>query len=182
MIELIVVLVILSVLAAVVVPRLTAITDRPARSAATNVAELLTAVSRREELSSKRIAVDYNIDDAVLRILEYQPPRRKGDPAYWVPDRLAPEVDLSGVTIRSITVDGVEISPEQCRIEFTQPGGRRPDVFFVFYDPSREDTWTAHLEPGTSSAIAQAVAPGTQPLRTSRALDLDAAGKDQEAW
>ncbi|MFA6043993.1 MAG: type II secretion system protein, partial [Phycisphaerales bacterium] len=68
MVELIVVVVMLGVLAGLVGPRLLGWTHRHTEAAALKLADLLSAASRRDTLSSQRVAVDYDAKRGTARM------------------------------------------------------------------------------------------------------------------
>lgn len=172
-VEIIVVLVILSVLAAAVVPRLAAMSGRQARADAEAVAELLSIAARRDELTSQRVALDFDAERGSLRLLT-----RRADAADWRPDPLAPDAQLRGSFLESVESEGVDLDPDRWRIEFQQ-SGRRPPVTLVVTDDRKRDSWRVTLPVGASRA---ALAPAASRLAPDGSIDLDAVGRSEEPW
>ena len=172
-VEIIVVLVIMAVLAAAVVPRLAAMSGRQTRADAETVAELLSIAARRDELTSQRVALDYDADRSSLRLLT-----RRTDSGEWRQDPLAPDAQLNGSVVESVESEGVELDSRHFRIEFPQ-GSRRPSLSLVLTDDRKRESWRVSLSAGASRA---ALAPASSRVLPDGSIDLDAAGKAEEAW
>lgn len=172
-VEIIVVLVILSVLAAAVVPRLAAMSGRQARADAEAIVELLSIAARRDDLTSQRVALDFDAERASVRLLT-----RRADATEWRQDPLAPDASLRGSFVESVESEGVDLDSRHWRIEFPQ-ASRRPGLSLVVTDDRKQQSWRISLPSGATRAV---MAPASSLAAPDGSIDLDAMGKAEEPW
>lgn len=180
-IEVIVVTVILGVVAALTLPRLFGGEGRQVAAKADEVAQVLTALARRDAAVAQAIALSYEQDDGRLQILV-----RNRDPLareVWVSDMMLPEAPLGSVRINSVEVDGAEIDPGAFQVVLDQfmP---RPALRLVLTDSKGGNACSVEMA-GTAGQAQVVVGDlhgkGLAGTGTS-SVDLDAAGKEREAW
>lgn len=175
MIELIVVVILLGVLVGLSTPRLLGWTRRETEAAGLRLGELLSAAARRDLLGSQRVEVDFDAGrgSARMQVLVVQDGQ-----TFWRGETLVPEVALGGVTIASVTADGVTLDPSSWRVEFS--GGRaRPAIGVVLVGDKGKETYRVDLPARGTRAIVTA---GDEPPEGIAPEDLDAEGKGETAW
>ena len=186
MIELVVVVVILTILAAAIAPRLMQAGSRRADGEITAVVDLVSAAARRDSLSSQRIALDFNAETqgqpGRLRVMGFFPPPPT-DPfgqSEWREDLLIPGVNLENTVLQAASADGVEVDPRKFRIELKQ-SIRRPELMITLAVPSSGMRWTIRLASGAARAtVGDATAlDATGPAGS---IDLDANGRSEDPW
>lgn len=173
--EILVVVIILAVMAALVAPRLAAMTTVRVRPYAEQAADLLSTAARRDQLTSQRVAVEYDAETAALRMLVLKP-ASDGKAVEWAADLLSPEVHLGETRVVSARADGVEQEPKQWRIEFSGATKLRPTVTLLIAGPGGRDPWTVQLTP--ESARARVYSGWPQKQLTGGGIELD----EQQAW
>jgi len=177
-VELIVVIVILGVLAAAIAPRLASFGGKQAKADAVVLAELLSIAARRDDVTSQRIAIDYDKERGRVRMLVFAP-ATDGDGMVWREDRLAPAAELKATEVENITTDGQKLNNAVWRIEFSQ-ASRRPAIEVLLKDERRGNVWRVDLPAGASRAVVSE-GEGVAGLGDG-SVDLDLAGKAEEAW
>jgi len=193
LVEMIVVMIVLSVLAAVVVPRVAGLGVRQAEAEVRQAQDMLTLAAEKAAALNAPAAIDYA--DKTLTLYTF---RMKADPSgnaaadlsiegagagKWTPDPLANPLRLSRVTVDAARLDGVPLpAGKPWRITFS-PGQARPGVEFDLKDDSSR-TWTLRLESDatqtTASRAGQADAGSNAAPR--RSIDLDDAGRGTAKW
>jgi prepilin-type N-terminal cleavage/methylation domain-containing protein len=184
-IEVVVVIVILGIAAGFVLPRVVGGASRSVRAKADEVGAVLSALARRDAMLSQPVALDYNADSGVLRVLTL---RTQETGRGWVSDRLLPVAELlpssdGGVRLVSVRSDQTVYRDEDFRIELDQfqPRG----VLEVVLSDSRERYFATVTLGATSlqASIAESEGgAGTGGGELPEAIDLDALGKEGEAW
>jgi prepilin-type N-terminal cleavage/methylation domain-containing protein len=182
MIEVIVVIAIVAILAAMTVPRLIHQDRRQLQVAADGVTDLLIMFAQREALSDRPVGIwhDANRNWIVLMRLEsVEEPR--DEPATWQRDpavrpvKLPSIVPVGGVLARA---DGVPIDFGQWPV-VTEPGRPRPSVEITLI--SDDDLVKTIVLP------AHAISPyesetGYELAELRRPIDLDGEGRHREDW
>jgi prepilin-type N-terminal cleavage/methylation domain-containing protein len=178
LIELVVVMVIMGLLAAVAIPRLGGHQGRSFQLTLDQVADLLTMYAQRDALSERPAAIWHDTERNWLVLLAMeQDAGESGDPAEWYPDPFVDPVKLPAI----IPTDGVSAWADGDAVDFTRwpisttPGRQRQALEFELR--SRDG------QVGVRVLAAHAVAP-YDPFaeRTLEPLDLDSAGRGREDW
>ncbi|NNM24407.1 MAG: type II secretion system protein [Phycisphaerales bacterium] len=180
LLEVMVVGVLLAVLAAIAVPRLTGNTRRSFDLAADQVADLLLMYAQRDAFGAKPIGLMKN-ERGWLMLVQLDidaSDERSGD---WRIDPFVPpvkfpdEVDLSSVVV---TANGQRLDIIGQPLSHT-PGEDRPSVQVFMQSRDREYQTTIDLAPHALAPVRSDRRTGT-PRRV--AVDLDAAGRSREDW
>lgn len=183
-VELLVVLIMLTILAGVIAPRLVSGSSRSAEADVRRAAELMSTAGRRDTLTSQQIAIDYDGATSTMRMLVLRLPSAadaaRGSEPEWVDDRMTMRVELKDVRLLSATADGAELDARRFRVEFKQ-SGVRPGLVLMFGQDADKPLWTVSLPPGAFRARVSAgmgdIADGEQAM-----IDLDQVGKAEEPW
>lgn len=177
LVELIVVILLIALAAGLAAPRLFGGEGRRVAARAEAAAEVLSAAARRDALLSRPVAIAFNREDGVLRVLSLTADDRgRMD---WRDDAMMPRADLSEVTLAEIRADGAALDPVQFRLVFDQ-FEPRPALRLVLTDADGENTRVVELAPTAGQAVV--VGAGAEESTLSVAQDLDALGKEEEAW
>lgn len=179
LVETIVVIVIISLLAGLIVPRLVAPASRQGAGEADAVRGLLGLVAQRASLGGQPAALAFDADAATLALLTGA--ADQGGAAVWTRSPLAPPVTLAAARIESFAVDGqVTAGGTSWRVEFL-PGAPRPAVSLLLAAGDR--AWQIDLDSGDlSAALLDLPSAGAWSPSPSRAVDLDAQGRRQTPW
>jgi prepilin-type N-terminal cleavage/methylation domain-containing protein len=178
LVEVIVVIVIMGVLAAVTIPRITGMAGRRVRATAESLADLLATAARRESLTSQQSIVGYRKDLHAISLSVLVATEGESSSAMWVEDRLAPSVNLGEAVIQAVEADGGAMDPMEWSFDFL-PGVRRPGLAIVLSDPANRERWRVELPSGAAHAVvSQAEFSGL----LDQSIDLDAAGAGSAAW
>jgi len=167
--------VILGVVGALVVPRLTGGESRRVRGAAEAVAETLGALAARDAMLSQPLALLY---DAERNALHAQVLTR-GEHS-WRPDRLIPDAPLGSVRLASVRVGHAELDTQTLRVELTQSQPREA-IRVVLTDERGTNPWRAELAPGALRAVVRE-GDGADAPASEEGIDLDEAGREREPW
>ncbi len=185
LIELIVVIIILTVAASLIVPRLVATPGRGAERNALALAELLSAVGTRDALTSENLAIAF---DPRKKTAALQTLRTRGQTldwnarSEWAADSLVPAVTLDDAEILNVAADGITVDPSSWRIEF-RPGTPRPAVRVVVAQKGASKAWRIDLPRGSMRAIVTPTTRGNnEPPLDPLTVDLDATGKEIQPW
>jgi len=185
LIELIVVIVILTIAASFIVPRLVATPGRGAERNATALAELLSAVGTRDALTSETLAVafDPRTKTASLQTLRTRDQSLEWTArAEWARDTLVPSVTLDDAEILNVAADGITVDPSSWRLEF-RPGTPRPAVRIIVAQKSANNAWRIDLPRGSMRAlITPTTRNNSEPPLDPLTVDLDATGKEIQPW
>jgi prepilin-type N-terminal cleavage/methylation domain-containing protein len=177
-IEVIVVVVIMGVLAAVTIPRIGGMAGRRVRATAEAVADLLATAARRESLTSQQSVVTYSKELHTISLRMLVPDAADSSVAVWQEDRLAPPIDLGESVVQAVEADGGAMDPGLWSFEFL-PGVRRPGLAIVLSDLGNRERWRVELPSGAAQAVvSQAEYSGL----LDQSIDLDAAGAGSAAW
>lgn len=180
LIELVVVVVILAIAAAVVTPRLLDRAPRTAQLSARSLTDLVSALGVRASLGGQRLALRYDSRDNRVVPESWRFRGSPGDFAIegdWADDSILAPVTLEELEVRSLTVDGASLPPGSWRIE-SRNGAPAPAVSLTVGQPRGGPAWTIDLTPGSLRAhLRSAGAPAP-----AAGEDLDARGLDKEPW
>lgn len=181
-IEVVVVIVLLGVAAGLVVPRIVGGEDRKVRAGAERVAELLSAIARRDAMMSQPMALLYDSERERLMAQVVL----KGKDSFgetmstWREDRLLPDADLRGLKLVSVQADGAELDASTLRVEFDQFSAR-PSLRVVVSDEKDRFVWSVEL--GSSVLQAEVVSgDGKDRAGDASVVDLDDTGLGETAW
>lgn len=187
LIELIVVIIMISILAGFIVPRIINTGKRQAEIEATEVARLLSVAARRSALAAEVVAVEYDgtgprLSMVVLRNVD----TGRGLKQAWVADPLTPPVELTAVNVVRAVGDGQVLGTAGGRwwVDF-DPSQPRPVLWLLVGDDraAESEGWQIELLPEETSASKR---PATDPSRASLAgllrIDLDATNQGERAW
>ncbi len=176
LIELIVALVILSVLAAAIAPRLGDDGARRAARAAIGVRNLLSVAAHRDSLGGERLAVAHDPEGRTVSLEAFR--SASNGERVWRADPLTPAAGLGPLTMVSAALDGRVLDAGAWRIELPEHEPR-PVIELTLERPGTKERWTIVLLPGATEAeIADAA---TLPM-LARPVDLDAQGTGSSAW
>ncbi|MFN0011139.1 MAG: prepilin-type N-terminal cleavage/methylation domain-containing protein [Phycisphaerales bacterium] len=191
LIEVVVVIILVSVLAGVTLPRLTGGAARRAEQEVREVASLLSALALRESLSGRATALAYDTDAAELSVLVRDPTDtgdvQEREAADWYMPPLIRPVRLTETRVTRLLADGAAFPPGSFRIEMPQ-GQARPmiDLLVQLASANSSDAercWQVTLDPGQTAAASRPLA-GTTAFTPTQAesIDLDAAGRRTTPW
>lgn len=184
LIELIVVIVLLTVIAGAIVPRLVTTEARRAETSVKNIAALLSAAAHRDAVGGDSIAIVHD-GKAGQMTLETLRRAESTAAAEWKRDRFTQPVEFDQVRVRQALIDGREASGNEWRIEFT-PVEQRPTVELIVESGAegKSRAWYIELLPYDTSAKIVSMGGGSSvPTSTAlRSVDLDASGKGDSAW
>jgi prepilin-type N-terminal cleavage/methylation domain-containing protein len=178
MLEMLVVIVILGLIAAVVAPRVMRSQDREAEAAVSRLADLFSAAARRDEFGSQAIAL--SIDKERSRVELWSRTSESGGRSKWKADPLTPAVDVSALEITGVTSGLRELNPDEWWFEFPQTS-LRPSLTVTARSLRSTKTWTLELPAGASQATL-AEASNLRARDQIGVIDLDATGKEDVAW
>lgn len=177
LIEAVVAIVILVILTGVIVPRLVGVGSRRAAESVQRVADVLSAAALRQELTSDRLAVEFDSESRSLLVQTLT--RASGAPAAeWRPSPLIPGIVLEGIELRAVSVGLVALDPAKWRVELAR-SQQRPRILVEAAEPGGDVFWTILLEPAAMRCTV--VSPG-QPIPDSGEVDLDRQGGGNDAW
>ncbi len=186
-IELVVVIVIISVVAGLVIPRITSWKSRQGELSVNAVADVLSAAAKRDTYSTQPAALVYDGGSSGIRLMALQVNNaRSFDPGAetWVQDPLTPVANLDGVKLLAGAAGSTELDVRKFRVEFPGAGGAqgRPGVALLFGDDQGQ-RWLVRLAPsGTRAEVIPNAANKGLPTADVDAIDLDATGLRDEAW
>lgn len=176
LLEMIVVVVVLGVLAAMAIPRLSGTRSREYELKVEETADLMVMFAHRLSTSTKASGLQYDSHNRRLYLLTLQ---SEEDETYWVTDPLSPPVTFPQWMEEeavSVFTDGDYVDTSQWPLT-TMPGENRPLI-----EISLEWEEQSALIMLPSHAMAPSVwidGDGTEPLTP---IDLDAAGRSREEW
>jgi len=183
LVELIVVVVIVSVLAAAIVPRLGGQRLRSAKAEVRAVRDFLSAVAVRSSLVVQNLAVVGATGDFTL-----YSPRALNDPADfsaerpWITDLTVPPVRLNELVVVAVTSNGDPLATSDFTVVLPA-GAARPSVGVVLSLPDRSLSWRIELPPGVLSAsVFETDRNDDATVRSSTRIDLDDSGMGDTPW
>ncbi len=202
MVEMIVVIILIGVLAAVALPRMVGTRDRAAAAESESVRQLLSSLGQRLTLSGQAVALQYEPDARRLSLLmqaESSATSSVGSAtkasAAWTPMPLVRPVVLASTRLSALIVDGRAMTLSSLpgvsggapyQLEF-QPGRVRPVVTIVLVreDSAGEDSAAYQVDLVSEEPAARlrtvANARDIQPIQI-RGEDLDATGRRATPW
>lgn len=177
LIELIVVVVLLGIMAAIITPRLFESASRRAGACARELTTLLSVAAHRDSLGADRLALEYDAPARTLRMLML----RSGDgEAQWRVDPLVSEVVIPADATLAAFADGRALDASAWRIAMP-PTEPRPTIELrLSLAGARSEGWAITLFSAASSANLQA--PGAAARAALTSIDLDAAGVGNMPW
>ena len=182
LIELICVVLILSVIAGLIVPRISTGDARANQTRAQSIADLLSAIARKDALADEPMRLRFDRERRTLQLLVLR--KREGDRrAQWTRDPLIPDVDVDQITPRTLYLNGIAQSPDRWTIRFPQ-NENRPSIALELapVDATEQSrTWIAELLPYETKASLRTSGANTDPMR-NRLVDLDAVGRGDSPW
>jgi prepilin-type N-terminal cleavage/methylation domain-containing protein len=179
LVELIVVIVLISLLAAVVLPRLFMRSGREAKAEVDALAALIGTAARRTTLTTQRVALDYHESAMRLMVLRARNPDSFAlSNLEWTADLLTPPVALEHVQLTSAMRDGSRLDTRRFRIELGHE--LRPEILLTL-DSSAGKSWTIWLSPEIDGAVVMDRDQSADHIQ-SRVVDLDRAGRGLSAW
>ena len=187
LIELICVMVILSVIAGMIVPRILNTRARAAENESREVQRLLNVAGEKAALWSLPVAINYA--DGKLELWTRRADGGTASDAVgaasgrWIVDPGAESVTLVNTRIKQATADGVVLPGGKWRIEFA-PGQPRPAVGIALESVANAAAgWQVSLDSDANGATRQATgAGGDRGAAIARSIDLDDAGKGTAPW
>ena len=178
LVEVIIVVMILSVLSGLIIPRMVGIASSKERLVVTTAADLLSAFAYRDSIASGSAAIEYNGGNRSLILLGARGGNKKDDPLTWQRDPLAPVVRFPDhIDIRALADE--ELLPETNWSITARDDGTRPTVQFQIRGKKIEATvslpkWAQSPYVVESGAL---IVP-----RLPDAIDLDATGQGRDTW
>lgn len=179
LIEMIVVVSILVLLAAIAVPRFMKNDRRVLQGATDEVADMLTVFAQREAVGQKPATLEYvaSSHQLVLSVLDVDPDRPK-EPPTWRVDVLARPLALpEDVEIRDVYVDGRMLRASDWTIT-TGPGQERPSLQ-INLQLGREQTSLVLLPTAITPRQPENEPAG---VVVRQPIDLDSAGRTRQDW
>ena len=180
LVEVVVVVVVLSVLAGVIVPRIVSKNRSQTKMTLNAVRTLLSAAAQRDALTSQAVAIRFDAESAMLSVLtpSEDDERRRGDDLWpWRVDPLILPVRLDGLTLQRAAADSLELDDDQWILELAR-GERRPDLTLECLD-DRGRSWVVFLPSGSSVAKVWS---GESAEADRMTIDLDEEGRGQQEW
>ncbi len=184
LIEVIIAIIILAVLSAMIVPRLTRTLKAEHENAVEKMCDLLSMYAFRDATSPQQIALWQDPETGWLTLLikDRDPSATSEDGDHskyeWVADRRMTPVALPrGMELTDLSVDGVDVSGTDWLIP-TVPGGGRPSVAMHLISGSIDTV----LRLDSNSVTPVRVDAGSPPIQAREAVDLDQYGTRGEKW
>lgn len=180
LLEMIVVVIVLTILAALIVPRLTGNQKREFRAAVDKVSDLLTMYGQRQNLGQRIVGIQQNRYDNSIALIEIDD--AGGDPGSgnWRIDPYVKPVRLPGFMTDSdveFYVDGDPYDASDWPLS-SEPGQERPTIEIRLR--GSEDFATLVLQP---HGVAPIVVNGENSSGINRTpIDLDNEGRSREDW
>ena len=174
------VVVVLSVLAGVIVPRIVSKNRSQTTMTLNAVRTLLSAAAQRDALTSQAVAIRFDAESAMLSVLtpSQDDERRRGDDLWpWRVDPLILPVRLDGLTLQRAAADSLELDDDQWTLELAR-GERRPDLTLECLD-DRGRSWVVFLPSGSSVAKVWS---GESAEADRMTIDLDEEGRGRQEW
>jgi prepilin-type N-terminal cleavage/methylation domain-containing protein len=183
LVEMIVVIVVLSIIMAVALPRLTGSGNREFQQAADEVANLLMMYAQRDMLSPRPVGLYYNESIGQLLVMvNDEDDRFPGRAAEWYPDPTVPPVRLPDIvdpTSILVIADDELVDIRRWPLSHV-PGQPRPTIEIQLATDDRAQTTSLYLP---HYALAPRRSDDDHDMMTLRyPIDLDQAGRSREAW
>jgi prepilin-type N-terminal cleavage/methylation domain-containing protein len=179
LIELVVVVVILAVAAAMVVPRFSGTARQEADNAIERVEDLLRMFAFRESLGVQQVALWRDPVDGRIHLLTKDAPEPGSDEVPdWRPDRFASPVALpEGLELATLEVDDDSRDPGEWIIP-SVPGGERPQIEVRLVGHGFDTTVTL---PSGGTGVVRVDADKPAPVARFP-VDLNRQGRGDEPW
>ncbi|MSR68991.1 MAG: prepilin-type N-terminal cleavage/methylation domain-containing protein [Phycisphaerales bacterium] len=184
LVEVIIAVVILAILAAMVVPRMSKSVKAEHENAVSQMLDLLSMYAFRDATSSQQIAIWQDpetqwiallVADRELEAAAFDGDRTKFE---WVTDRRILPVALpNGMAITDLLVDGIEVSGTDWLIP-TVPGGGRPSVEMHL----TSDSVNTVLRLDSNATAPLRIDSGNTEVKLRESQNLDAYGSRSEKW
>lgn len=172
------VVVLLSVMAGLILPRMVGSARDPGRTAAEAARDLLSAAGQRSALTSQPLMVAYA--DGVLEVRTPVTGERaawQGSRERWGTDPYVPIVRFTDAELVEALADGVRLGSGDWTVEFAR-AERRPDLELRIRGEG-ERAWVVRL---ASGAILATLADDANATGALEPVDLDASGGRYDAW
>ena len=177
LIELVVVVVLLGVMAAIITPRLFESSSRRMSACARELAMLLSVAAHRDSIGADRLALEYDGAARAVRMLVL----RSGEgEARWQTDPLVGEVVIPEGASLAAFADGRPLDAGAWRVAMPPTEPRPTLELQLAMEKSRSSAWIITLFPAASSATLAAPGAAARPALTS--IDLDSAGVGDRTW
>lgn len=185
LIEVIVVIILLGVAAAVVIPRAFSGSAKRAEQTARSVAGMLTAIAQRDATAFEPMLLVYSREDATLEVRVMRGDAEGRDRA-WKPDLFIEPVGFGEGVLRSASVDGQPLDEREWRIELPV-NTPRPGIVLEIAPKGADDgsgrAWRITLPAGASTArLADLPSETGGQNPSAQVVDLDAIGMGDRAW
>ncbi|MDA0214774.1 MAG: prepilin-type N-terminal cleavage/methylation domain-containing protein [Planctomycetota bacterium] len=184
LIEVIVAVVIIAVLSAMIVPRISRTTKAEHENAVEKMSDLLSMFAFRDATSSQQIALWQDPETGWFAMLtkDRDPLATsedgEGSKYEWATDiRLAPVVLPRGLELVDLSIDGVEVLGSDWLIP-SIPGGGRPSIEMHFLSGSIDTV----LQLDSNSMVPTRFDAGGNSVQNREILDLDQYGSRDEKW
>jgi prepilin-type N-terminal cleavage/methylation domain-containing protein len=177
LVELVLVVIILGIASLVVVPRIVSRDRRQEEQAVEGVRELLSAAARREALTSRGVALEFDVLAGSLSVLAPRA-RKEGDwsrDTQWTRDLFVPPAALGPLELTHAVVDSVP-QPADYWLAVLSGLDMRPEIRLTLTGTGTGRTWVVTLPPDAGGAGIAAGAAGPA------AIDLDRSGQRDAAW
>lgn len=186
LVEALVVIVIITILAGLIVPRMLSTGPRLDQGETKAVQRLLSVAAEKSALLGQPVAVEYTAANSTLRVLVQRSRLDdQGQPLApeWIVDSLVEPVTLEYTQLKDARASGVVLEKSAWRITFP-PGQPRPEVLLVLSRKDAQDQLTRIALPTyAAGALREDASPGARPsAATIGAIDLDDAGKGTKTW
>jgi len=181
LIEILAVAVILAIVGALVLPRLSGKSVVTAQLAAEQVSSLLGTFAFRSSLAGQPVSLLRDPDFGTIEvwILDIDPNRPDQPPA-WRIDRFAKPLTLpEGIALSEVRIDGQRLVPEDWSV-IAVPGMPRPRIELVLTSDKESEEITVVLDP-RAGAPHRISAGGTTAIGRVP-VDLDREGRGKELW
>jgi len=179
LLELVIVIIIIALLAAIALPRLAGTDARRFQATAERLGDLLTMFAQRESLGQKPVGLwhDPERNQIVLMVLDIDPDDPDAPPDWYI-DRLVAPLSLpEGVSVLGVRVDGEWLGDIGWFLS-NRPGEDRPIIEMSL---ASEDSFTTLVLP--SSGVAARQLDGSAAMLAARTpVDLDSIGQSREDW
>jgi hypothetical protein len=185
MLEILVVLIIIAVFAAMIVPRFTGNVRRTFELTVDGVADMLMMYAQRDNLGNRTIGLEYDDRNGWLQIVVLESdPEESGERPEWVRDPYIRPVKLPDVMNEDMPLlvwaDGeqVDIKVSSGRPLSHTPGEDRPTIEISLF--ARDSAYDAHLVLAPYDLSPRRADIDGSTARTR--IDLDAIGRTREDW
>jgi prepilin-type N-terminal cleavage/methylation domain-containing protein len=179
LVEMLVVLIIMAILAALAVPRLTGTDEREFRLVMDRVSDMLTMYAQREMLEQKPVGIRYDAERRWLLLVVQEMDVEAGAQPEWFIDPYVDAIKLpSHVELVEVTADGDLVDVSRWPLS-SATHDERPTIAITLR--SGNDLSTATLP--SHAIVPQQIGFGTVVgAGAAEPIDLDASGRIREDW